>query len=292
MSGAQSGSASSTQNLSTQNSITATTQTDTQVNTFVQQVDLQGPVVVERISTQFAEVACTPANARLLVEGLHNGTAVTLNIEGKTATFTPTVKLGYGEAYITLAMAAEALRNAGVTGCATPEQWQAVLLGGPLAASGSTSTTVTASSTTRFPGILTLRSQGQGWGQIAQTTHVQLGQVMSSARTSLNINSSNAANSNSSSRSESNLTPTGRSSSEFNPPRSSRDMDHITPGTSSSGSSLDRKSTDTDSTDRSSTDRTSTMSPSTSSPSSSSSTSTSSTPSTNSSSSSSSRPSR
>jgi hypothetical protein len=261
------------------------------VKTFVQQVDAQGPVVVERISTQFADVACTPANARLLVEGLHNGTAVTLNIEGKTATFTPTVKLGYGEAYITLAMAAEALRNAGVTGCATPEQWQAVLLGGPLAASGSTTTSVTASSTTRFPGILALRSQGQGWGQIAQTTHVQLGQVMSSAHSSLNINSSNSANSSSSS-SESNLTPTGRSSSEFGPPRSSRDMDHTTPDTSS-GSSLDRTSPGTDSkSSSSSSDRSSTMSPSTSSPSSSSSTSPGSTPSTNSSSSGSSRPNR
>jgi hypothetical protein len=181
------------------------------VTTFVQQLDAQGPVVVERVSTQFADVACTPANARMLLEGLHNGTSITLNADGKTASFTPTAQLGYGDAYIALALAAEALRNAGVTGCATPDQWKAVLLGGPLAAAGTTSTTTsrsaTASSSSRFPGILTLHSQGQGWGQVAQTTNVQLGQVVSNARSSFSMNSMN-------SRDNTNLSPTGRTSSD------------------------------------------------------------------------------
>lgn len=201
-----------TQQTTTQGAVTTTTQQDTQVTTIVQQIDAQGPMVVERISTQFADVACTPENARKLVEALHSGTSVTLTADGKTATFTPTGNLGYGEAYIALALAAEALRNAGVTGCATPDQWQAVLLGGPLAAAGTTSTTTTraatATSSSRFPGILTLRSQGQGWGQIAQSTNVQLGRVMSSARTSLNISS------------DTSLSPTGRSSSEMQQSRS------------------------------------------------------------------------
>lgn len=193
----------------TESSVATSTQTDTQVTTIVQQIDAQGPVVVERITTQFADVACSPENARQLVEALHGGTAVTLSADGKTATFTPTSKLGYGEAYITLALAAEALRSAGITGCATPEQWQAVLMGGPLVAAGTTTTATTrsasASSSSNFPGILALRSQGQGWGQIAQATNVQLGQVMSSARSSLNIDAS----------SDSALTPTGRTSAEM-----------------------------------------------------------------------------
>lgn len=180
------------------------------MTTFVRQIDAQGPAVVERITTQIADVACTPENARLLVDALRNGTEVTLSSEGKTATFTPSGSLGYGEAYIALALAAEALRNAGVTGCATPDQWEAVLLGGPLAAAGTTSTSTTmsaaASSSSDFPGILTLRSQGQGWGQVARRTNVQLGQVMSTARTKLNLESDTDAT----------LSPTGRTSDEMN----------------------------------------------------------------------------
>jgi hypothetical protein len=144
---------------------------------------------------------------------------VTLTAEGKTATFTPTTKLGYGEASIAMALAAEVLRDAGVSGCATPDQWQAALLGGPLtaaststtSAAGTSTTTSAASASSRFPGILTLRSQGQGWGQIAKTTNVQLGRVVSSARSSLNLGTSN----------ETSLSPTGRSSSEINQSRSS-----------------------------------------------------------------------
>lgn len=177
------------------------------MTTIVQQIDTQGPAVVERITTQFTDVACSADNARKLVEALHGGTSVTLSANGKTATFTPTAKLGYGEAYIALALAAEALRSAGVTGCATPEQWQAVLMGGPLVAAGTTSTTTTrsasASSSSNFPGILTLHSQGQGWGQIAQTTNVELGQIVSNAQSSFNMKAT----------SDSSLTPTGRDSS-------------------------------------------------------------------------------
>lgn len=182
------------------------------MTTFVQQLDAQGPAVVERVTTQFADVTCSPENARMLVEALHSGTAVTLSADGKTATFTPTAKLGYGEAYIALALAAEALRDAGITGCATPEQWEAVLMGGPLVASSTTTTATTqsasSSASSNFPGILALHSQGQGWGQIAQTTNVQLGQVVSDAQSSFNLDGT-----------ESNLTPTGRTSAEMNQSR-------------------------------------------------------------------------
>jgi hypothetical protein len=208
-------------------------QNDSQVSTIVQQIDAQGATVVSQISTQFADLACTSDNARKLVEALHSGTSVTLSGNGKSATFTPTGgSLGYGDAYIALALAAEALRNAGVSGCATPDQWQAVLMGGPLTAAGTTSTSTSrissASSSSQFPGILTLHSQGQGWGQIAQTANVQLGQIVSSARSSLNLGS------------DSTLSPTGRSSSDYNSSRSSTSPSSSTttsPSSSSSSSS-------------------------------------------------------
>ena len=204
----------SSEPTTTQNTLTSSTQTDTHVTTIVQQLDAQGPTVVERISTQFADVACTPENARMLVEALHNGTAVTLSADGKTATFTPTTRLGYGETYIALALAAEALRKAGITGCATPEQWQAVLMGGPLVAGTTTTATsrsASASSSSHFPGILALRSQGQGWGQVAQTTNVQLGQVVSNAQSSFKLDSTDS------------LAPTGRSSADTEKSRQNAD---------------------------------------------------------------------
>lgn len=219
----QTGVIANNQQATTQTTTTTTVESDPQVTTIVQHLDTQGPAVIERISTQFADVTCSPDNARKLVEALHSGTEVTLSAEGKTAAFTPTAKLGYGEAYIALALAAEALRNAGVTGCATPEQWQAVLMGGPLVAAGTTSTSTSqsasASSSSNFPGILALHSQGQGWGQIAQRTNVQLGQVVSSARSSFNLQDADAA-----------LAPTGRTSAEMNQvPAGAKSMDRDEP---------------------------------------------------------------
>jgi hypothetical protein len=156
---------------------------DTQVRTVVQDIDAQGPVVVERITTRFADITCTPENARLLVESLHNGSSVTLRgDDGTTVTFQPQVHLGYGDAYIALALAAETLRQNGIQGCATPAQWQAVLMGGQLSGGAST------------PGILVLHSQSGGWAQVAQTTHVELNQIVSEAHSSLQLNSSSQQN--------------------------------------------------------------------------------------------------
>jgi hypothetical protein len=180
----------STSTFGAQSNVTTTAQTDTEVRTIVQQIDQQGPAVVQRATTQFADLACTEENARQIMTALRNGTSVTLTgDDGESATFAPTGQLGYGEAYIAMALAAETLRANGVTDCAKPEQWRAVFLGGPLSAAGTTTTTASTTSTTSFPGILVLREQGQGWGQIARTSNVQLGQVVSSARSSLNLRS-------------------------------------------------------------------------------------------------------
>lgn len=171
---------------------TASAQAETQVTTIVQQIDQQGPAVVDRAATQFATVTCTEDNARKLIEALHSGNEVTLTSDqGESVSFKPTTQLGYGEAYLAMSLAVETLRQNGITGCATPAQWRSVLIGGPLSGSTSTaavsSSSASASSTSSFPGILVLRQQGQGWGQIAQTTNVQLGTVVSSAQSSFNL---------------------------------------------------------------------------------------------------------
>jgi hypothetical protein len=199
-------STSSIQTTTAQTGVAVTAEVDTEVRTVVQQIDAQGPVVVERISTEFAEVACTEENARALVEALHGGTSVTLRGEGgATATFTPTASLGYGEAYIAMSLAVEALRQAGITGCATPAQWQAVLLGGEISGGTVRTTSVT---TGRFPGILVLRQQG-GWAKVAQTTNIQLSQVVSRAHTNLQINNASSTASTSGASRQDNLSPTG-----------------------------------------------------------------------------------
>ncbi|MBA4138004.1 MAG: hypothetical protein C0518_11860 [Opitutus sp.] len=189
---------SSSTSYGTQSALTASAQTDTQVTTIVQQIDQQGPAVVQRVVTQFSDVACSEENARKLIEALHSGTEVTLTgDDGQTVSFTPTSTLGYGEAYIALALAAETLKQNGITGCATPDQWRSVLIGGPLTGATSVSSTTTvgssASASSNFPGILVLKQQGQGWGQIAQTTNVQIGTVVSSARSSLNLSESSSS---------------------------------------------------------------------------------------------------
>jgi hypothetical protein len=185
-------------------SASTSVQNDAQVTTVIQQYDTQGPaVVVDRVTSQYSDLTCSPENARSLVQALHDGTPVTLNVNGQSTTFNPQgQRLGYGEAYIALALAAEELRGAGITSCATPDQWNAVLLGGPIS---TTTTASTSGGTTQFPGVLTLHSQGQGWGQIAQTTHVQLGQIVSSASSS------------------STVSPTGYSSAQMNQGRPAND---------------------------------------------------------------------
>jgi hypothetical protein len=187
------------------------------VTTFVQQLDTQGPAVVQRISTQVGDLACSQDTIENLVDALHSGKSVTIasNVNGQSqsATFNASgAHLGYGEAYIALSLAAQQLRNAGVTSCATPEQWQAVLLGGPLITSVTSSGTnsyASAGGSTQLPGIVTLHTQGQGWGQIAQSSNLQLNQVVSNANVSSNATNASSTN-------ESANSPTGFSSSQMN----------------------------------------------------------------------------
>jgi hypothetical protein len=206
--------------------------TDTQVTTFVQQLDAQGPAVVQRVSTQVGDLACSQDTIENLVDALHSGKTVTItsNVNGQpqSAQFNASgAHLGYGEAYIALALAAQELRNAGVSSCATPDQWQAALIGGPLNTSVTSSTTnsyAAAGGSTQFPGIVTLHSQGQGWGQIAQSTNLQLSQVVNNS-SDVSINSQNNTSLNTQNNNTS-PSPTGLSSAEMNQPQPQANADH------------------------------------------------------------------
>jgi hypothetical protein len=137
--------------------------------------------VSDRISSDFSTFAGSTQNSDALVSGLRNGTSVTLtatDAKGTTTstTFTPpTGKMGYGNVYTSLALAKQNLAAAGITN-PTPEQLQASLVGGTVTASNGQTTTMT--------GVLELRSQGMGWGQIAQQYGYKLGPVISGMRAS------------------------------------------------------------------------------------------------------------
>ena len=141
-----------------------------------------------RLASTYATFAGSNANADALVQGLSNGTSITLettttvkNANGTTSTvttpttFQPTTgKLGYGEVNIVLALAQEELTKMGITD-PTAAQIEAALNGGTVTlADGSTQT---------LQGVLALRAQGEGWGQIAKTLGFNLGAVVSASKT-------------------------------------------------------------------------------------------------------------
>jgi hypothetical protein len=85
--------------------------------------------------------------------------------------------MGFGNVYISLALAKQQLSTLGITQ-PTPQQLQAALTGGTITQTTGTGVTATTTST-NLPGVLTMRSQGMGWGQIAQKLGTKLGPVMS-----------------------------------------------------------------------------------------------------------------
>ena len=137
----------------------------------------QGNLRVEsRISSDFSTFAGSTANSSSLVSGLRNGTGITLSsVDAKgattTTTFTPsTGKMGYGNVFISLGLAQQQLTGLGITQ-PTAQDIQAALVGGNVTGANGQTTTLT--------GVLTLRSQGMGWGQIAQNLGYKLGPVVS-----------------------------------------------------------------------------------------------------------------
>jgi len=125
----------------------------------------------ERLIQKFTPLAGSEANATKLVNGLRNGTAVTLSgtstggSSSASTTFTPpTGKMGYGNVNIALSLAQAELTQQGITNPSASDL-QKVLMG-----SGSTQ------------GILQMRADGKGWGQISQSLGFKLGEVMRPAK--------------------------------------------------------------------------------------------------------------
>jgi hypothetical protein len=77
--------------------------------------------------------------------------------------------MGFGNVKISLALAQESLRQQNILQ-PTSEQLHTALVGGQMVP-GDPNTTTT--------GILQMRAEGMGWGQIAQKYNVKLGQLMS-----------------------------------------------------------------------------------------------------------------
>jgi hypothetical protein len=164
--------------------------------------------VIGKISSDFTPFLGSDATA--VVTGLRNGTSIKLTSVTTTPSSTPgglpvtttnttvitppTGQMGFGNVYISLALAKQQLSTLGITQ-PTPQQLQAALTGGTITQTAGTGTTAT-TTTTNMQGILTMRSQNMGWGQIAQKLGFKLGPVMAGMK-SANQNFASAATSSS-----------------------------------------------------------------------------------------------
>ena len=108
---------------------------------------------------RYADLAGSEQNAKALVSGLREGSEVKLNGGKTTVTFDPpTQKMGYGNIDNALALAEASLKAQGISN-PTPEQLKASLTG-----------------------VLQMRADGKGWGQIADSLGFKLGEVKRSEK--------------------------------------------------------------------------------------------------------------
>jgi len=194
---------------------------NSQVTTMNSATQNQGQTnVINKISGDFNSFL--GSNSKAVVTGLRNGTPITLTststipsttpggLPTTTTTTTPitppTGQMGFGNVYISLALAKQQLSTLGITQ-PTPQQLQAALTGGTITQTTGTGTTA-ATTTTNLQGILTMRSQNMGWGQIAQKLGFKLGPVIAGMKNA-NQNLANAATT--SSKSGATTTASGKS---------------------------------------------------------------------------------
>jgi len=164
---------------------------NSQVTTMNNLTSNQGQTnVTNKISSDFSSFLGSDANA--VVTGLRNGTPISListtttpsqtpgGLPVTTTTTTvitpPTGHMGFGNVYTSLALAKQQLSTLGITQ-PTPQQLQAALTGGTITQTTGNGATATTTST-NLQGILTMRSQNMGWGQIAQKLGFKLGPVI------------------------------------------------------------------------------------------------------------------
>jgi antitoxin (DNA-binding transcriptional repressor) of toxin-antitoxin stability system len=130
--------------------------------------------VTTKVAAGFQSFAGSRENSTALVTGLRNGSEVTLTQTGEpSATFTPATKpMGYGNVSTSLSLAKYQLAQQGITN-PTPEQLQTALNGGTITYGGKR---------VDYQGVLQMRADGMGWGQIAQQLGTKLGPVVSGVK--------------------------------------------------------------------------------------------------------------
>ena len=140
-------------------------------------------LVATKIASNFTNLAGSEENALALVNALRKGTDATLTTTtagtgGAPGTTTqntitvPTKPMGWGNVKHALALAQDQLARAGITN-PTAAQLQTALNGGTLTVTNADGTTTT----TTVKGILTMRADGMGWGNIAKEGGTKLGHV-------------------------------------------------------------------------------------------------------------------
>ncbi len=131
-------------------------------------------VPADRLAGRYETLAGSDKNADAMVKGLREGSEfklTTTDSKGTTTTTTinpPTSKMGYGNINIALALAEASLKEQGITE-PTAEQLKAALNGG---------TIKTASGDVKLSGILQMRADGMGWGQIANELGFKVGDLV------------------------------------------------------------------------------------------------------------------
>ena len=116
----------------------------------------------DQLVEKYTPLAGSEANAKTLVHGLRDGSDFTVN---GVKFDPPTKKMGYGEVNIALSLAEKQLAEQLGTSKPTAQQLQTALIGDATK-----------------PGILAMRADGKGWGQIAQSQGIKLGDVMRSEK--------------------------------------------------------------------------------------------------------------
>ena len=156
---------------------------DAQVKAFDKTANNRGQAqVASKIASNFASLAGSEENALALVNALRTGDAVKLTYPptgtGTTPTIStidpPTGNMGWGNVKIALALAQDQLARAGIAN-PTAGQLQAALNGGTVSVKNPDGTTTT----TQLRGVLQMRVDGMGWGEIAQATGTKVGPVVS-----------------------------------------------------------------------------------------------------------------
>ena len=144
-------------------------------------------LVATKIAGNYANLAGGEENAMTLVNALRAGTDATIvtvvpppagspagtpSTTTQTTVAVPTKPMGWGNVKHALALAQDQLARAGITN-PTAAQLQTALNGGDLVVTNADGTT----RTTTVKGILTMRADGMGWGNIAKAGGTKLGQV-------------------------------------------------------------------------------------------------------------------